>query len=178
MHRLVHQINNFGAGRLRLFLIALASIAFGVFSPASADGMAIPGVNAKLCQRTFIALAAPNALAAQILRVFAADSCVLAADSWGATKMPDYRAYILGSEGYRFLRVAEFLRDHTDDTTALLAAKKLIAGHDVELWDGGRLVARLDHRDGNPSDDFSRLTETPKLINETIAQPAKIGGKE
>jgi hypothetical protein len=77
--------------------------------------------------------------------------------------MPDYRAYILGREGLRFLRVTEFFRDHADDATALCAAKKLVDGHDVELWDGGRLVARLDHVDGNPSDDFSRLTETPKL---------------
>ena len=92
--------------------------------------------------------------------------------------MPDYRAYILGGEGHRFQRVAEFLRDHADDATALCAAKKLINGHDVEVWDGGRLVARLDHVDGNPSDDLSRLTETPKLVNETIAQRAKIDGKE
>jgi hypothetical protein len=53
--------------------------------------------------------------------------------------MPDYRAYILGGEGHRFLRVAEFSRDHADDATALCAAKKLIDGqHDVEVWDGGR----------------------------------------
>ena len=97
---------------------------------------------------------------------------------WGTTKMPDYRAYILGGKGHRFLRVADFSKDHADDATALLAAKQLIDGHDVELWDGGRLVARLDHVDGNPSDDFSRLTETPKLVNETIAQRAKIDGKE
>jgi hypothetical protein len=89
---------------------------------------------------------------------------------WGITKMPDYRAYILGREGHRFVRVAEFSSDHADDVTALLAAKQLIDGHDVELWDGGRLVARLNHEDGNPSDDFSRLTETPKL--------AKIEGEE
>jgi hypothetical protein len=92
--------------------------------------------------------------------------------------MPDYRAYILGGEGRRFLRVAEFSRDHADDATALCAAKKLIDGHDVEVWDGGRLVARLDHVDGNPSGDFSRLTETPKLLKETIAQLAKVDGKE
>jgi hypothetical protein len=92
--------------------------------------------------------------------------------------MPDYRAYILGGEGHRFQRVAEFSRDHADDATALGAAKKkLIDGHDVELWDGGRLVARLNHEDGNPSDDFSRLTETPELLKEPIAQLAKVDGK-
>jgi len=92
--------------------------------------------------------------------------------------MPDYRAYILGGEGYRFLRVADFSRDHADDATALLAAKQLIDGHDVELWDGGRLVARLDHRSGNACSNFSWLTETPKLINEAIAQPLEIDSKE
>jgi hypothetical protein len=92
--------------------------------------------------------------------------------------MPDYRAYILGGEGHRFAIVAEFPRDHADDSTALLAAKKLIDGHDVELWDGGRLVARLDHVDGNPTGGFSWTTEAPKLINETIAQPVKIDSKE
>jgi hypothetical protein len=90
--------------------------------------------------------------------------------------MPDYRAYILGGEGHRFLRVAEFSRDHADDATALLAAKQLIDGHDVELWDGGRLVARLDRVNGNPSDEFSRLTEAPKLTNEITAQLAKVDG--
>ena len=93
--------------------------------------------------------------------------------------MPDYRAYILGGKGHRFLRVADFSKDHADDATALYAAKKLIDGqHGVEVWDGGRLVARLDHVDGNPSDDFSPLTETPKLIEETIAQLVKVDGKE
>jgi hypothetical protein len=88
----------------------------------------------------------------------------------GATKMPDYRVYILGREGHGFLRVTDFSSDHVDDATALCAAKKLVDGQDVELWDGGRLVARIDHMDGNPSDDYSRLTETLKL--------AKIEGKE
>ena len=91
--------------------------------------------------------------------------------------MPDYRAYILGGEHHRFARVAEFSKDHADDAAALLAAKQLIDGHDVELWDGGRLVARFDHVDGNPSNDFSRLTEMPKLLKETIAQPAKVDGR-
>jgi hypothetical protein len=67
--------------------------------------------------------------------------------------------------GHRFIRVAEFSRDHADDATALIAARKLIDGHDIELWDRDRLVARLDHKDGNPIDDFSRLTEMLKAID-------------
>jgi hypothetical protein len=57
--------------------------------------------------------------------------------------MRDYRAYILGIDGHRFLKAAGFLSAHPDDATAIAAAKQLIDGHDVELWDGGRLVARF-----------------------------------
>ena len=57
--------------------------------------------------------------------------------------MRDYRAYILGTEGHRFIKAKEFLSDHPDDATALNAAKRLIDGHEVEVWDCGRLVARF-----------------------------------
>ena len=57
--------------------------------------------------------------------------------------MRDYRAYILGIDGHRFLKVKDFLSDQPDDVAALSAAKRLVDGHDVELWDCGRLVARL-----------------------------------
>jgi hypothetical protein len=57
--------------------------------------------------------------------------------------MRDYRAYILGIDGHRFIKVAGFLSDHPDDATAMAAAKQLVDGHDVELWDRGRFVARL-----------------------------------
>jgi hypothetical protein len=61
----------------------------------------------------------------------------------GATLMRDYRAYILGVEGHRFVRVKDFSNDQLDDAAALSAAKKLVDGHEVELWDCGRLVALL-----------------------------------
>ena len=92
--------------------------------------------------------------------------------------MPEYRAYILGIDGHRFIRVAEFSSDYSDDGAALNAAKKLIDGHDVEVWDCGRLVARLDHRDGNPISDFPTLAELPKLIDEFIVPAIKIESKE
>lgn len=57
--------------------------------------------------------------------------------------MRDYRAYILGIEDHRFIRVDEFLSNHRDDVAALNAAKQLTDKHDVEVWDGGRFVARL-----------------------------------
>jgi len=57
--------------------------------------------------------------------------------------MRDYRAYILGVDGHRFVWVENFLTDHPNDATALEAARQLIDKHDVEVWDGGRLVAQL-----------------------------------
>ena len=57
--------------------------------------------------------------------------------------MRDYRAYILGVDGHRFVRVEDFSNDQVDDAAALIAAKQLVDGHEVELWDCGRLVALL-----------------------------------
>jgi hypothetical protein len=57
--------------------------------------------------------------------------------------MRDYRAYILRTEGHRFIRAENFLSDHPDDAAATAIAKKLSDNHDVELWDGGRYVARF-----------------------------------
>ena len=57
--------------------------------------------------------------------------------------MRDYRAYILGIDGHRFIKAKEFSSDHPNDAAALKAARQLIDGHEVELWDCGRLVARL-----------------------------------
>jgi hypothetical protein len=57
--------------------------------------------------------------------------------------MRDYRAYILGFDGHRFIQVEAFLSDHPDDAAALKAAKLLTDKHDVEVLASGRLVARL-----------------------------------
>ncbi|MFO1110574.1 MAG: hypothetical protein U1E61_15430 [Bradyrhizobium sp.] len=59
--------------------------------------------------------------------------------------MGDYRAYILAIDGHRFVRVKDFLTDHTSDGAAVDAAKQLSVEHEVEVWQGGRLVARLCH---------------------------------
>jgi hypothetical protein len=55
--------------------------------------------------------------------------------------MPDYRAYIIGIDGH-FIRT-EFLNRHADDTAAIEAARLLVDGHDMELWDRDRLVIKL-----------------------------------
>ena len=57
--------------------------------------------------------------------------------------MRDYRAYILGIDGHRFIRAMDFLSDYRDDAAALNAAKQLSDKHNVEVWDCARLVAVL-----------------------------------
>jgi hypothetical protein len=57
--------------------------------------------------------------------------------------MGDYRAYILDIDGHRFIWAKDFLPIQPDDTAAIDAAKQLTDKHDVEVWEGSRLVARL-----------------------------------
>jgi len=47
--------------------------------------------------------------------------------------MPEYRAYIIDHDGHirRFEPIA-----CADDDTAIAAAKRLVDGHDVEVWQG------------------------------------------
>ena len=57
--------------------------------------------------------------------------------------MRDYRAYIFDIDGHRFVWAKDFVTDHPDDAAALEAAKRLTDNHDIEVWEGSRLVARL-----------------------------------
>ena len=52
--------------------------------------------------------------------------------------MPEYRAYIIGSDGH-FYNSVEL--DCVDDDAAMVEAKQLVDGHDVELWQLTRKVA-------------------------------------
>ena len=56
--------------------------------------------------------------------------------------MPEYRAFIVASDG-RFSSVEPLVC--SDDTDAIEKARRLVNGHDVELWSGGRLVAKISH---------------------------------
>ena len=84
----------------------------------------------------------------------------------------DYRAYILGIDGHRFVWVSDFKTDYRDDSAALDAARQLSDKHDVEVWDGGRLVALLSTtRNGLPPEppepaspgEFSKLVAALSL---------------
>jgi hypothetical protein len=76
--------------------------------------------------------------------------------------MRDYRAYILGIDGHCFVRVEAFASDHPHDEAALRAAKELVDGHEVELWDCGRLVARF-----SPDGEISSPELAPVMISTT-----------
>ena len=56
--------------------------------------------------------------------------------------MPDYRAYRLNEDGH--ITGYEPLVC-PDDDDAITNAKRLVDGHDVELWSGPRFVTLLKH---------------------------------
>ena len=51
----------------------------------------------------------------------------------------NYRAYLLGWDGHIVNRVE--ITECDNDDAAKECAKRLVNGHDVELWDGVRRVA-------------------------------------
>jgi hypothetical protein len=57
--------------------------------------------------------------------------------------MADYRAYILASDR-RIAKAVELTCP--DDEAAKEAAKQLVDGHDVELWQMGRKIETFKHK--------------------------------
>jgi hypothetical protein len=57
--------------------------------------------------------------------------------------MPEYRVYIVGSDGHFFNSVP---LECADDDEAAEQAKQLVDGHDVELWQRDRKVAAFEHK--------------------------------
>jgi hypothetical protein len=58
----------------------------------------------------------------------------------------EYRAYTVGRDGH-FIGIEPLTC--ADDSEAIEKAKRLVDGHDVELWSGARLVIRLRHKPPN-----------------------------
>jgi hypothetical protein len=54
-----------------------------------------------------------------------------------------YRVY--GLDGVDKVATAEWI-EAEDDEAAIEAVKQAMDGHDCELWQGARLVARIEHR--------------------------------
>jgi hypothetical protein len=57
-------------------------------------------------------------------------------------QMTGYRVYIVGTDGH-FVRAIELVCP--DDETAKEYAKKLVDGHDTELWQQDRKIAEFGH---------------------------------
>jgi hypothetical protein len=57
--------------------------------------------------------------------------------------MVEYRAYIIGDNG-RFKKAVDL--DCQDDESAKEKAEALVDGHDVELWQLGRLIERFKRK--------------------------------
>jgi hypothetical protein len=55
--------------------------------------------------------------------------------------MAEYRAYTVGIDGH-FVGYQPLVC--ADDAEAITKAKRLVDGHDIELWNGARLVIRLN----------------------------------
>jgi hypothetical protein len=58
--------------------------------------------------------------------------------------MAEYRAYIVGSDGH-FASCEGFTCN--DDNEAVAKAKRLVDGHDVEVWSGERFIVRITPED-------------------------------
>jgi hypothetical protein len=55
--------------------------------------------------------------------------------------MSEYRIYVIGLEGH-FIRAIQL--DCPNDKAAMESAKQFINGHDLELWQGERQIAKFD----------------------------------
>jgi hypothetical protein len=57
--------------------------------------------------------------------------------------MPEYRVYVVGTDGH-------FVNSHaiecSDDDAAMEQAKQLVDGHDVQLWQRARKIATFGHK--------------------------------
>jgi hypothetical protein len=56
--------------------------------------------------------------------------------------MADYRAYIVGDDGHFASFRAFVCNDYSD---AIIWAKQLVDGHDIELWSSDRFIIKLEH---------------------------------
>jgi hypothetical protein len=57
--------------------------------------------------------------------------------------MAEYRVYTVGLDGH-FIGLETLVS--VDDTQAIDKAKRLVNGHDIELWSGDRFVIRLQQK--------------------------------
>jgi hypothetical protein len=83
-------------------------------------------------------LAAPHAPRLFMMRL---PQYLTAIDPSGSGAMTQYRVYELGKDDH--IETPATVIEHADDEAAIAHARQLLDGHDIELWDGPRLVIRL-----------------------------------
>jgi hypothetical protein len=57
--------------------------------------------------------------------------------------MQGYSAYVIDPDGHIIRRIE---LNCTDDEAAKAEAQKLADGHDIELWQGARMIATFTHK--------------------------------
>jgi hypothetical protein len=57
--------------------------------------------------------------------------------------MPEYRVYVIGSDGH--FQSSQAL-ECADDDEATRQAEQLVDGHDIELWQRARKIARFEYK--------------------------------
>jgi hypothetical protein len=65
----------------------------------------------------------------------------------GFAEVNEYRAYVVGIDGH-FVSFEGFTSRSDDE--AIARAKRLVDGHDIELWSGERFILRIDHKKTAP----------------------------
>jgi hypothetical protein len=59
--------------------------------------------------------------------------------------MTDYRVYFIGNDGHF---VSAIRLDCPNDNAAIESAKQFINGHDIELWQQDRIIAKFERKPG------------------------------
>jgi hypothetical protein len=65
----------------------------------------------------------------------------------GASVMAHYRAYLIGCDGHSIKAVD---LNCTDDDAARKRAEQMVDGHNVELWEHARRIARFANKQEQP----------------------------
>jgi hypothetical protein len=75
-------------------------------------------------------------------------------------QMSDYRVYFIGDDGH-FVNAIQL--DCPKDIAAIESAKQFINGHDIELWQQDRIIAKFERKPGGQWRKVSPLNPTPSI---------------
>jgi len=76
--------------------------------------------------------------------------------------MPEYRAYLVGRDGH-FVGFEPIVCG--DDSEATEKAKRLVDGHDVELWENARMVVSLKHHCDKPTSSITHEIHDGRMVS-------------